>query len=75
MVYRVNLLHILIYNAQSTKMDPQTSFRLSYSSSSRETRETILDIEFSFQDPDTESLKKKINTWLTAIGVDLQISE
>jgi hypothetical protein len=32
-----------------------------------------MDLEMSFEDPTDEVLKKRINTWLTAIGVNLEV--
>jgi hypothetical protein len=49
------------------------SYRLSYSSRDNDTRDTILDLEISFEDPTEEVLQKRINTWLTAIGVNLEV--
>lgn len=51
-----------------------TSYRLCYNSSDKDTRDTIVDLEISFQDPTEEVLKKRINTWLTAIGVNLEVN-
>jgi len=49
------------------------SYRLSYSSRDSDTRNTIMDLDINFEDPTDEVLKKRINTWLTAIGVNLEV--
>jgi hypothetical protein len=51
----------------------KVTYRLDYSSQDSDTRDTIMDLEMSFEDPTEEVLKKRINTWLTAIGVNLEV--
>jgi hypothetical protein len=51
----------------------EITYRLSYSSRNSETRNTILDLDVSFENPSEEVLKSRINTWLTAIGVNLEV--
>jgi hypothetical protein len=53
----------------------KVSYNLSYSSRDDDTRDTIMDLEISFEDPTEEVLRKRINTWLTAIGVNLEVVE
>jgi hypothetical protein len=57
-----------------TKKVHNTSFNLRYSSRD-ENHNTIRDISFDFENPDTEELAENINTWLTAIGHSLVISQ
>jgi hypothetical protein len=51
----------------------EVTYRLSYSSRNSETRSTTMDLDVSFENPSDEVLKKRINTWLTAIGVNLEV--
>lgn len=51
----------------------QITYRLSYSSRDDDTRDTIMDLDVSFENPSDEVLKRRINTWLTAIGVNLEV--
>ena len=53
----------------------KVTYRLDYSSRDDDTRDTIMDLEISFEDPTEEVLRKRINTWLTAIGVNLEVVE
>jgi hypothetical protein len=39
----------------------------------QKTRSTTMDLDVSFENPSDEVLKKRINTWLTAIGVNLEV--
>ena len=51
----------------------EISYRLNYSSRDEDSRETIMDLDMSFENPSDETLKTRINTWLTAIGKDLEV--
>jgi len=51
----------------------QINYRLSYSPRVDDTRDTIMDLDVSFENPTDEVLKSRINTWLRAIGVDLEV--
>ena len=51
----------------------EITYRLSYSSRDESTRSTIMDLEVSFENPTEEVLQQRINTWLTAIGTNLQV--
>jgi hypothetical protein len=51
----------------------QINYCLSYSSRDDDTRDTIMDLDVSFENPTDEVLKSRINTWLRAIGVDLEV--
>jgi hypothetical protein len=51
----------------------QITYRLSYSSRDDESRDMIMDLDVNFENPSDEVLKKRINTWLTAIGVNLEV--
>ncbi len=49
------------------------NYSLSYSSRDKDTRDTILDLNVNFEDPAPYQLKKNLNTWLTAIGLELEV--
>ena len=51
----------------------EITYRLSYSCRDESTRDTILDLDVSFQNPSDEILQKQLNTWLTAIGKNLEV--
>jgi hypothetical protein len=51
----------------------QVSYSLRYSSRDEDTRETIMDLDMSFENPSDEVLAKRINTWLNAIGKNLEV--
>ena len=51
----------------------QITYRLSYSSRDEDTRETIMDLDMNFENPTDEVLASRINTWLTAIGKNLEV--
>ena len=51
----------------------EISYRLSYQSRNSETRSTIMDLDVGFDNPTDEALQKRLNTWLTAIGVNLEV--
>ena len=51
----------------------EISYRLSYQSRNSETRSTIMDLDVGFDNPTDEVLQKRLNTWLTAIGVNLEV--
>ena len=51
----------------------EITYRLSYSCRDENTRDTILDLDVSFQNPSDEILQKQLNTWLTAIGKNLEV--
>ena len=51
----------------------EITYRLSYSCRDESTRDTILDLDVSFQNPNDEILQKQLNTWLTAIGKNLEV--
>ena len=53
----------------------QITYRLSYSSRDDDSRNMIMDLDVNFDNPSNEVLKKRINTWLTAIGVNLEVVE
>jgi len=46
------------------------NFNLSYSSRERNTSDTILDCNISFENPDDDVVIHRLNTWLEAIGRD-----
>jgi len=49
-----------------------TSYDLGYSARN-ENHDTIRDIRINFENPDIEFLMENLNTWLRAIGVDLEV--
>ena len=49
-----------------------TSYELSYSCRN-ENHDTVRDIRINFENPEYEYLMENINTWLRAIGVDLEV--
>jgi hypothetical protein len=49
-----------------------TSYDLGYSARN-ENHDTIRDIRINFENPDSEFLMENLNTWLRAIGVDLEV--
>lgn len=46
------------------------NFSLSYSSRDRNTSDTILDCNISFENPTDDVVMYRLNTWLEAIGRD-----
>ena len=44
------------------------NFNLSFSSRERNTSDTILDCNISFENPDDDVIIQRLNTWLQAIG-------
>lgn len=46
------------------------NFNLSYSSRDRNTSDTILDCNISFENPTDDVVMYRLNTWLEAIGRD-----
>ena len=51
------------------------SYNLSYSSRDDNTHNTLLDLNVSFETDDRSVVIANLNTWLTAIGSDLEVSE
>ncbi|WJZ48341.1 hypothetical protein [Synechococcus phage DSL-LC02] len=51
----------------------EITYRLSYQCRHGESRDTIMDLDVGFDNPTDEVLQKRINTWLTAIGVNLEV--
>ena len=66
----VGIHHVLYYFIME-----QITYRLSYSSRDDDSRNMIMDLDVNFENPSNEVLKKRINTWLTAIGVNLEVVE
>ena len=48
------------------------SYDLGYSARN-ENHDTVRDIRINFENPDDEFLMENLNTWLLAIGVDLEV--
>jgi hypothetical protein len=53
----------------------EVTYRLSYSCRDNETRNTVMDLDISFQNPTQEILEQRINTWLKAIGVNFKVTK
>ena len=51
----------------------EITYRLSYTSRNEDSRETIMDLDMNFENPTDEVLASRINTWLTAIGKNLEV--
>ena len=51
----------------------EITYRLSYSSRDDDTRQTVMDLDMNFENPTDEFLASRINTWLTAIGKNLEV--
>jgi hypothetical protein len=50
------------------------NFNLSYSSSEDESRDTVADINITFDNPkDNSVVIDRLNRWLTAIGLELEV--
>ena len=50
-----------------------TNYSLNFSSRNRETHNTVMDLNMSFEDPTQDELKNRMNTWLKALGHDLEV--
>ncbi len=51
----------------------EITYSLSYRCRDEDTRQTIMDLDMNFENPSDEVIMKRINTWLTAIGKDLEV--
>ena len=50
------------------------NYNLTYASSEDESRDTVSDINISFDNPKDETVViNRLNRWLTAIGLDLEV--
>ncbi len=49
------------------------SYRVSYTARDRKTNDDIMNLEMNWENRDLEDVKKNLNTWLTAIGVPLDV--
>jgi hypothetical protein len=56
-------------------MSTETSFNLSYDCRNSDTRDTIMNLSISFDNPSEDELRERINTWLKAINVNLLVIE
>jgi hypothetical protein len=54
-------------------MNTETNFNLSYDCRNSDTRDTIVSLSMSFENPTEEEIKVRINTWLKAIGFNLEV--
>lgn len=56
----------------SKKQVVNTNYDLGYSARN-ENHDTIRDIRINFENPDDEFLMENLNTWLRAIGTNLEV--
>jgi hypothetical protein len=54
-------------------MNTETSFNLSYDCRNSDTRNTIMNLSVSFDNPSEDELKEKLNVWLKAIDSNLEV--
>lgn len=51
----------------------EINYNLSYSCRDENNRHSIMDLSMSFENPSDEVLRERINTWLSAIGKNLEV--
>ena len=51
------------------------SWNVQYYARDTQTNQDVLNLTMSWEFGDTESVKKNLNTWLSAIGVSLQVTD
>ena len=56
-------------------MSNQTNFNLTYDCRNSDTRETLMNINISFENASDIEVKNKLNIWLKAIGLNLEVVE
>jgi hypothetical protein len=56
-------------------MNQETSYTLTYDCRNADTRDTIMNLSLSFDNPSEEELRERINTWLKAVGANLIVVE
>jgi hypothetical protein len=56
-------------------MSTETSFNLSYDCRNSDTRDTIMNLSISFDNPSSNEVRNKLNIWLKAIGLNLEVIE
>jgi hypothetical protein len=49
------------------------SYRVGYTARDRKTNDDIINLEMNWENRDLEDVKKNLNTWLTAIGLPLDV--
>jgi len=54
-------------------MNTETNFNLSYDCRNSDTRDTIMSVNVSFENPTEDEIKERINIWLKAIGTNLSV--
>jgi hypothetical protein len=54
-------------------MSEQISYNLSYDSRHQDSRDLIMSLNISFENPTEDQLRTKLNTWLSAIGLNLEV--
>ncbi len=52
-------------------MSNQESFNFNYDKRNSDTRDVIMSLNMTFDNPSEDELKERLNTWLKAIGVNL----
>ena len=56
-----------------TILQMEITYTLSYRCRDEDTRQTVMDLDMNFENPSDEVLANRINTWLSAIGKNLEV--
>ena len=51
------------------------NWNVQYYARDAQTNQDVLNLTMSWEFGDTESVKKNLNTWLSAIGISLQVTD
>jgi hypothetical protein len=51
------------------------NWNVQYYSRDAQSNESVVDVNMSWENRDVEGVKKNLNTWLTAIGVPLVVTD
>ena len=54
-------------------MNTETNFNLTYDCRNSDTRDTIMNLSISFDNPTEDELKRQLNVWLKAIDSKLEV--
>ena len=54
-------------------MNQETSFTLTYDCRNADTRDTIMNLTLSFDNPSEDEMKRQLNVWLKAIDSNLVV--
>lgn len=57
------------------KQKANENWNVQYYSRDSQTNEDILNLTMSWENRDIEGVKKNLNTWLSAIGIPLQVTD